>query len=65
MALTSELVLRSALLRTESRGFHVREDFPERDDKNWLKWVLVDNIDGGMALSTEDIPISKYKYRPE
>ena len=26
--------------RTESRGAHAREDFAERDDKNWLKHSL-------------------------
>src|SRR5258708_772260 len=26
--------------RTESRGGHAREDFPERDDKNWMKHTL-------------------------
>src|SRR6266852_8530240 len=34
------VALHSAENRTESRGAHAREDFPERDDKNWLKHTL-------------------------
>ena len=30
----------SALNRTESRGSHAREDFPDRDDKRWMKHTL-------------------------
>jgi succinate dehydrogenase / fumarate reductase flavoprotein subunit len=30
----------SAANRTESRGAHAREDFSERDDKNWMKHTL-------------------------
>lgn len=33
-------IAQGALLRTESRGSHYREDFPQRDDANWLKRTL-------------------------
>lgn len=64
MAICAEATFRAALMRTESRISHKREDFPDRDDKNWLKWIVIRERDGKMALRTEPVPLERYKIRP-
>jgi succinate dehydrogenase / fumarate reductase flavoprotein subunit len=47
--------IHSARNRTESRGAHAREDFPARDDANWLKHSLAWVDDAGQV---------RFDYRP-
>ncbi|MBI4522850.1 MAG: FAD-dependent oxidoreductase [Deltaproteobacteria bacterium] len=64
LALVGEMVARSALERKESRGQHSREDYPIRDDKNWLKWVKVYKKDESVACEIEPIRFGEEDLRP-
>ncbi|MCJ7806389.1 MAG: FAD-binding protein [Clostridia bacterium] len=60
MLTTAELVARSALLRTESRGHHQRRDYPETDNKAWLKHTRIRQTDSAdILVDTGDVEIKK------
>lgn len=57
----AEITTVCALARTESRGGHAREDYPKRDDNNWLKHTLAWQRDGDIHLSYKPVVITKFQ----
>jgi succinate dehydrogenase / fumarate reductase flavoprotein subunit len=57
----AEVIAASALNRTESRGGHSREDYPERDDKNWLKHTLITKKDGRLDIKYKPVVITRHQ----
>ena len=57
----AEVVAECALNRKESRGGHSREDYPERDDQNWLKHTLAWKKDGKVTIGYKPVVITKYQ----
>ena len=53
----SEAVCRASLLRTESRGSHFRLDYPQADNKNWLKNILIHKGDESFILETLNVDL--------
>ena len=58
----AEATVVSAIHRTESRGAHFRTDFPERDDENWLKHILLTlGPDGEPHISYGPVTITQWQ----
>ena len=62
MLLCAELFFTASLERKESRGWFLREDYPEHGDD--LYWVTCQkNTDGGIDVTKDRVPIETYKYQ--
>lgn len=60
MLTVARLLVHSALLRTESRGSHYRSDFPQPNDKEWLRNILVQRTEGNNSrLWTEPVRFTR------
>jgi succinate dehydrogenase / fumarate reductase, flavoprotein subunit len=57
----AELVTAGALAREESRGGHFREDFPQRDDVNWLKHTLAYLEPEGVRMASKPVTITRFQ----
>jgi succinate dehydrogenase / fumarate reductase flavoprotein subunit len=60
----AEVTAASALARRESRGAHSREDYPERDDANWLKHTLAYRTDSGVELRYKPVTVTRFEPKP-
>ncbi|PSB35669.1 succinate dehydrogenase flavoprotein subunit [Stenomitos frigidus ULC18] len=61
LMIVGEMILTAALNRQESRGSHSREDYPDRDDANFLKHTLAYYSPAGIDISYKPVSITMFQ----
>ena len=57
----AEVIAMGALYREESRGAHSREDFPQRDDEQFLKHTMVRRTEDGPQIFDKPVTITRFE----
>jgi len=64
MLTLARVMVAGAVARKESRGVHLRPDYPDRDDEKWLRTTIAEWTPDGPELSYEPVDVSLIPPRP-
>lgn len=60
MVVMARLDTLAAMTRTESRGTHLRNEFPDADNERWLRNVYLKQVDGTLTVTTRPVAATRF-----